>query len=43
MKEKQFSFGQTYPFGICRAAYYSKPILLQIIDDIEKEFKNKTA
>lgn len=32
-----------YPFGICRAAYYSKPILLQIIDDIEKEFKNKTA
>jgi hypothetical protein len=28
-----------YPFGICRAAYYSKPILLQILDDIEKEFK----
>jgi hypothetical protein len=29
-----------YPFGICRAAYYSKPILLQILEDIEKEFKS---
>jgi hypothetical protein len=29
-----------YQFGICRAAYYSKPILLQILKDIEREFKS---
>jgi len=27
-----------YPFGICRAAYFSKHILLQILDEIEREF-----
>jgi len=29
-----------YPFGICRAAYYSKPILVEILDNIEREFKS---
>ena len=27
-----------YPFGICRAAYFSKHILLKILEEIKKEF-----
>ena len=29
-----------YPFGLCRAAYYSKTMLLKISEDIDKEFTN---
>lgn len=38
--KKRSGKNKKYPFGLCRAAYYSKTMLLKILEEIDKEFTN---